>query len=630
MGLRINDVDMAEINLGDFTSPCCPEWIYLCSAWNSGSATQVEIRIESRTDIGFTDLGIDDVYFGTTYPDMDGILGDDISTCVNDEVVLHADIENASFHWNDGSTADSLVADSPGIYWVEIVGGECAGRDSITIDFNSSAETFMLGNDTTICENTDLVLSPGQGIAADYTWQDGTHSTTYTVDETGWYSFVFDGNCFDSNDSIYVEVTPLPLVDIGDDFTTCSTAQITIVPDVQNEDELLWSNNSTNSTLLINNVGTYWLRVTNECGSATDTLHITTGIFAPIAIHLMNDTTLCSPADITIHANQISGGLQPYTYQWTFNDEIVSTQASFNLNQQISGTYCLKVEDACQTEPENACVDVTIQNAVPVTIVADTTSGCSPLHSTISLTTPEDQYTQVFWTIGDTSHYNSVDEIYHSIIEPGSYDVSVTLTNQFGCSYSETYLNYLNVFANPEAGWTCSPQPTTVENTNIQFVNESIGSELNCHWTFDVEGAQEESDEINPSYHFPQNAGGEYRVRLQVVDENSCTDMIDGVVVIDEIFSLYIPNAVTPDADGTNDVVFVKGIDIKPATFEWRIFNRWGDLIYFSNDPEKPWTCGRQDAEYYVPDGVYTYLVKATALTTGNAELITGFITVIR
>jgi hypothetical protein len=189
MGLRINGLDLAEIDLGDYTSPCCPEWIYLCSEWNSGNATQVDIRVESRSNIGFTDLGIDDVYFGTTFPNMEGILGNDIITCESDEVVLYADVDAANIVWNDGSTADSLVVTTSGIYWVEIDGGQCAGRDSITVDLSSQTQTITLPPDTTICENTSLVLTPSPSIPGNYTWQDGSTSNSYFVTNEGLYYF---------------------------------------------------------------------------------------------------------------------------------------------------------------------------------------------------------------------------------------------------------------------------------------------------------------------------------------------------------------------------------------------------------------------------------------------------------
>jgi gliding motility-associated-like protein len=72
----------------------------------------------------------------------------------------------------------------------------------------------------------------------------------------------------------------------------------------------------------------------------------------------------------------------------------------------------------------------------------------------------------------------------------------------------------------------------------------------------------------------------------------------------------FVPNAFTPDGDGSNDIFGAVG----PQTdaFLLQIFNRWGEMVYESKQVDQRWTGNHQGGEYFVPDGVYVYRLSAT------------------
>jgi gliding motility-associated-like protein len=90
---------------------------------------------------------------------------------------------------------------------------------------------------------------------------------------------------------------------------------------------------------------------------------------------------------------------------------------------------------------------------------------------------------------------------------------------------------------------------------------------------------------------------------------------------------LYIPNAFTPDGDGVNDVWKFETTGI--VTFELFVFNRWGDLVWYSTDPNQAWTGGKLADQYYVEDDVYPYLIKYTGVDN-QAKKLSGTITLLR
>jgi gliding motility-associated-like protein len=83
-------------------------------------------------------------------------------------------------------------------------------------------------------------------------------------------------------------------------------------------------------------------------------------------------------------------------------------------------------------------------------------------------------------------------------------------------------------------------------------------------------------------------------------------------VIVHDIFTIYIPNTFTPDGDGLNDVFQAYGISWEEGTYEMIIYNRWGNIVYQSTDPSKPWNGGfnnSPDKNLMIP-ATYVYQIK--------------------
>lgn len=97
---------------------------------------------------------------------------------------------------------------------------------------------------------------------------------------------------------------------------------------------------------------------------------------------------------------------------------------------------------------------------------------------------------------------------------------------------------------------------------------------------------------------------------------------------IDVFYPVYIPNAFTPDNDGVNDAFFVQGVEARGYRLE--IFNRWGDLLFYSEDPAEPWIGNHQlkDSDYFVPNGVYPWRLRYEL--RDGPRLLEGTVTLVR
>jgi gliding motility-associated-like protein len=91
---------------------------------------------------------------------------------------------------------------------------------------------------------------------------------------------------------------------------------------------------------------------------------------------------------------------------------------------------------------------------------------------------------------------------------------------------------------------------------------------------------------------------------------------------------LYIPNTFTPNNDGLNDVFMVEASSV--LTYEIRIFDRWGDQVYFSTNIDDAWVGDRRGNNgTYCPNDVYSYVATIKGFN-GEAEEYKGTVTLVR
>jgi len=203
--------------------------------------------------------------------------------------------------------------------------------------WNSYATPYVsglddIGNDTVLCQGVLLTLDATTA-GATYLWGDNSTNSTLNVSQQGnfWVSVTVN-NC-NASDTIIVDYTPLPTIELGNDTTLCQGEILVLDAAVSVFDSLttvLWQDNSTNPTLIVNNAGTYWVTKTiNNC-SASDT--ITVGFNPLPVVSLGNDTILCVGGNYTIDATTTNA-----TYLWQDS----TTNPTLTVNQ--AGIYWVEV-----------------------------------------------------------------------------------------------------------------------------------------------------------------------------------------------------------------------------------------------------------------------------------------------
>jgi gliding motility-associated-like protein len=160
----------------------------------------------------------------------------------------------------------------------------------------------------------------------------------------------------------------------------------------------------------------------------------------------------------------------------------------------------------------------------------------------------------------------------------------------------------------PICDFTASSYEFMLSNEPVNFYdNSSTDPNFNFQiesWIWEF-GDGTISNEQNPS-HLYSNPGL-YYVWLTVTDENNCEQSVMKTINVLEEYYSYSPNAFSPNGDGVNDLFAPILTDIDYETYEINIFNRWGDIVFKTNNYDESWD-GTFKGEN-LPQAVYTYKI---------------------
>ncbi len=374
------------------------------------------------------------------------------------------------------------------------------------------------------------------------------------------------------------------------------------------------STNTETFSPLVNTVIEVYAEGPNGCLSDTATIQV--NVRAPLTGLISPFDTICPGYPTTIGVFALTGGIgAPYDIVWSNGEVGVGDFMEMEVNPAVTTTYTATITDACESTPLVLATEVFVA-PVPepaFTVVDD--HICEPAQFELVNDTDPAMVGGYYWILSDgqasanESPYIT-DSMYH-----GSYNVQLVVTSPYGCIDSLKKLDFITSDRMPIADFAWSPNPIKMFNTDVYFMNKSfLGNDYS--WTFE-DGIPASSNLENPKIKFPNGVVGQYDVTLYVVSERGCMDTITKTLKVYPEVLIYAPNTFTPDGDEYNQYwkVYLEGVDI--YSFNVKIYNRWGEIVWESNDINIGW-----DGTYngkLVHQGTYTWIVTATdALTDGK------------
>lgn len=274
---------------------------------------------------------------------------------------------------------------------------------------------------------------------------------------------------------------------------------------------------------------------------------------------------------------------------------------------------------------DNGCVDsvalpVLYQPRPIYPVVLQDTQACTPFSLLFyDNIYPIVDYTTV-WSFGDGNGSTDATPPPHLYPVAGAYPVTLTVSSTLGCV--DTFAMTATALPLPVADFSFAP--TNVSNLfpTVTFTDESIDAD---QWDWDF-GMGTGSSQQNPVYTYPDT--GLVTIELIVTHLNGCTDTTTQRLDVEPRYTYYLPNAFTPNGDGVNDGFRGEGITDYLRTFNFTIWNRWGELIFQTDNPNESWNGRKHNTGELCPAGVYVVFVELTG-GRGEREELKGFATLI-
>lgn len=551
--------------------------------------------------------------------------GNNVSICSNGSTQLNA-TGGVSYSWSPSTGLSATNIPNPvasptstTTYVVTVTNASgCFATDSVTVTVGNNL-TINLTNDTTICQGASISLNASATGATNFSWSPAaTLSSSNTANTiasplstTTYYVVVSDGSGCSGIDSVIVTINSSATLNAGNNITICNGQSTTISAGASGGAggpyTFTWSSGQSGAgphTVSPTTTTSYIVNATDALGCAAipDTVIVTVNP-ALSAVLTVNNDTICQGNSVLLSVTA-SGGDGNYSYVWTGITSSNPTAVTTPIN---TTTYSVTVSDGCGSAPVTLQQTVVVETQPNFQINTNLTEGCEPL--TVNFSASNLSAYTVTWNMGDGSAINSGVNYSHTYINDGVYTVIVYATSGQGCVYSDTFNNLITVYDTPNALFTFSPQSPVKPNTPIQFTDQSTGADT-WNWTFEnIITSQSQ----NPVYTYIQS--GIYNVLLEVNNSFGCSDTFSlDIIIRDE---LKVPNVFSPNSDGKNDLFVIEGLYGSGNTLE--IYNRWGILIYKSDDYKNNWNGDNH------PDGTYYFIFKPI-----EKDEVKGTVTIMR
>jgi PKD domain/Reeler domain len=448
--------------------------------------------------------------------------------CNGSSKVLDAGNPGSTYLWTKDnvqiSTTRTVTATQAGKYKVIVTNsGGVSASDSIQL---SVAAPFTLNlADRNLCVGSTITLDAGN-VGTSYLWSTGATTQTINVSGPGAYSVkVTNSVGCEARDTIIVTSVPSPVINLGGNISVCAGTTITL--DAGNAGaSYLWNTGATTQTIQVNTAGFYFVTVTQNSCSASDSLQVIYNAL-PI-VNLGNDLDICLSDTVVLDAGNIGS-----TYLWSTGD----TTQTIKVN--AAGTYAVSVTNA------NACVSsdeiIVTNKALPnASFTAQATLGL-----TVQFEANQQANYTYFWDFDDpnsASNSSTLANPLHEFSAKGTYIVKLTVTDGIsGCK--NTVLDTIEVVSiglaeinkhNPQ-NLKVSPNPF-IGNTNITFtlsaaaenVSLEVYNELGRKVATLINGIPHQAGKHKIEYQNNNhlNPSGNYILRLTVDGKSSILKMV--------------------------------------------------------------------------------------------------------
>jgi len=520
--------------------------------------------------------------------------------CEGDSVVLTGP-DGFNYLWSNGQTTQSITVKEAGKYALSVFDEYCSSptSDSVEVFVNSLPDTPVITPEGPISVYSGDVVELTATESDNYFWSTGETTSRINVTETGDYSVraISDEGCespFSSPVSVTVsDKIPAPEIIVTGDTDICEGESVIL--STSSAAAYLWSTGEATQSIVVSEAGSYFVQIENADGvqsEISDPVSVQV-VDSPSVSETVQDVSCFNGSDGSINITT-SGGQAPYSYSWN------TGSSETGLSDIPAGTYRVEVTDANEC---SSSLDISVGQPEIITIEAESTPVSCPGFTDASVTLEVSGGTEPYqfeWSNGNTGN---------PLVSVGSGNYSVNVTDANNCVQS------LEVTVVEIEAMSVSATITNARCPDAADGEISVsvtGGTSPYFFTWDDGSAGSERYDLTE---------GNYNVTVS--DANGCEMAREFALQSVNDVCFRIPDIITPNGDGKNDVWVIEGLEIYPDV-EVEIFDRWGKRVFYSRGYDENFRGEFNGKE--LPMESYHYVID---LNNGTSEII-GNITIVR
>ena len=454
-------------------------------------------------------------------------------------------------------------------------------------------------------------------------------SLSNAINEQFEYRILSDNSCPDAVSIHQFEVRNLPVVNAGEDVNVCLGDTIILGGQAEMGYSYQWaptqflisatSSNAAVIGLADDPLNAMSYTLTADDGICTNTDSVTV-FFRNLPILQLDDSVqICYGASFTIEP---------------VSDGVIHWQAAQGIEEIVSPTQTIIVNESQVLNltatnswgcSRNDSVLISVAFPPIFEVSAVPTASCSPLQVVERIDSCNMSDASFRWIIEgyDTLFGNLINS---TIWNSGIFDLTIEAYSSEGCKSDTLLENLFEVYPNPVAEFDGYQDGASNLRQEVVFTNESE-SAISFEWSLNGLNA---SQMVHFSYDFEGNAPGNYQVCLLATSMEGCSDSIchDVHLIVEQV--VFAPSAFTPNGDGTNDGFKPVINGFSPEVYEFIVFDKWGTVIFKSNNPDEYWMGEVNNGDYYSQNGVYNWMLTAKKFDNADVDIYRGSVMMIR
>ncbi len=334
-------------------------------------------------------------------------------------------------------------------------------------------------------------------------------------------------------------------------------------------------------------------------------------------------STLCDQSPVQFQNNTPGSN----NFLWNFGDGASSILNNPDHTFPGPGAYVINLSATDANTGCSAVDSLTLQvGSLPIAGFQISDSiGCGSLDVSFLADSVNQGWTYL-WDFGNGQTSPQVGTTNTQFDQIGCYDLSLSVTNAAGCTAQTTYADGVCIFANPVASFEADDYILDSNEPLVSLTNNSLNA-VAYAWDF---GDGQTSFALAPQHMFP-NSVSTYVIQLVAFNEVNCTDTSSITISVVEDLSIFVPNSFTPNNDENNQQFLpILSAGFKSNTYHLLIFNRWGELVFESREPNVGWDGYYGFSQIPCQDGTYTWKISVVLSANQETRVFTGHVNILR